>query len=145
MACHNALFAGEKSSHFYFGNFYPFSDGILATLLMAEIISKNNKLSMMVDKIESYPTLNMYIDCKTHSKKKVVMKKLEKKFFEEYENIDTLDGLKIWLNEIEWVIIRSSNTMPSINLSIEAKNKDRLLKLKKYFSKIIEEQISINY
>jgi phosphomannomutase len=72
------------------------------------------------------------------------MKKLEKKIFEEYENIDTLDGLKIWINKIEWVLIRPSNTMPSINLSVEAKNKDRVLKLKENFSKIIEKQISIN-
>ena len=36
-------FGVETSSHFYFNKYYPFSDGLLAAVLMAGIIKKSNK------------------------------------------------------------------------------------------------------
>jgi len=67
----SALFGFEQSAHFYFNTFYPFSDGILAALKMAEIISSSDKkLSEMVDEIELNPTEKMYVNVGTHEKKK---------------------------------------------------------------------------
>jgi len=138
----NGLFAGELSSHFYFGNFYPFSDGILATLLLAKILSsKKNKLHNIMNTIKIYPTRKIYIDCGDHEKKNEVMKELEQELMKKYDNINTLDGLKLSINKVEWVLIRPSNTTPAINLAIEARDNERLQQLQERFTRIIQNKL----
>jgi phosphomannomutase/phosphoglucomutase len=134
-----ALFAGEQSSHFYFNQFYPFSDGILAILYLAKVLTESDeKLSKIVDRIKLYPIEKIYINVRTDENKKEIMKKLKKKY---HDAKKMMDGIKIKLNNIEWVLIRPSQTMPEINLCIEAKNKTRLRELKEKYSKIIRKEI----
>jgi phosphomannomutase len=52
-----------------------------------------------------------------------------------------MDGIKIKLSSVEWVIIRASQTNPEINLIIEAKTKTRLKELNQKYMKIIKRQI----
>lgn len=136
-----ALFAGEQSSHFYFNNFYPFSDGILATLYLAKILNENRKkLSQLVDEIKLHPTEKLYIDAKTDEIKKRVMEEVRKEF---PRVIDVMDGIKIKLNDIEWILIRESQTLPEINLCIEAMNEKRLKELVEKYSKIIKMKVKV--
>jgi phosphomannomutase/phosphoglucomutase len=134
-----ALFGGEESSHFYFNQFYPFSDGILAILFLAKVLADSDeKLSKIVDRIKVYPIEKIYINVRTDEAKKKIMKKLKKKY---HEAKKMMDGIKIKLNKVEWVMIRPSQTMPEINLCIEAKNKTRLKDLREKYSKIIRKEI----
>ncbi|MGC8812041.1 MAG: hypothetical protein ACP5O8_00420, partial [Candidatus Aenigmatarchaeota archaeon] len=134
-----AIFAGEQSSHFYFNEFYPFSDGILATLLMAKILNKSKKkLSHFVDRIKLNPTEKLYINAENDEKKIKVIERLKLEF---QNSLNLMDGIKIELDEEEWVLIRSSQTMPEINLCIEAKNEKRLKELVEKYSNIIKEKI----
>jgi phosphomannomutase/phosphoglucomutase len=135
-----AIFAGEQSSHFYFSEFYPFSDGILATLFLTKILNKRKKkLSKIVDEIELNPVEKLYIDAKSDEKKLKVIEKIRREF---PEALDLMDGIRIQLNETEWVLIRASQTLPEINLCIEAKNEKRLKELIEKYTKIIKEKIS---
>jgi phosphomannomutase/phosphoglucomutase len=134
-----ALFAGEQSSHFYFNEFYPFSDGILAILYLAKLLSKKGeKLSKIVNRIKMYPIEKIYINVRTDDNKKKVMKKIKKKY---HDAKKMMDGIKIQLNKTEWVLIRASQTLPEINLCVEAKTKTRLRDLIQKYSKIIRKEI----
>ena len=134
-----ALFAGEQSSHFYFNQFYPFSDGILAILYLAKILSeKGEKLSKIVDKIKLHPIEKIYINVRTDENKIKIIEKLKEKY---PDALDMMDGIKIKLNDIEWVLIRASQTNPEINLCIEAKDENRLKELISKYSKIIRKEI----
>jgi len=134
-----AIFGGEQSSHFYFNIFYPFSDGILSTLYLIKILNKDKKsLEELASQFKFYSIAKLYIDAKTDEIKIKTVEKIRKKY---PNSIDISDGFKIPLNEIEWVLIRSSQTLPEVNLCIEAKNKRRLRKLVKKYSGIIEEKI----
>jgi len=136
----NALFGLELSSHFSFNTFYPFSDGILAALKMAEILSKSSeKFSEMADKIKINPTEKFYLKCKDHTHKEKVMQEIRKIF---PEGKDCGDGIKILLNDEEWVLIRISQTNPEINICIEAKNEKRLKELVDRYTSIVEEKIN---
>ena len=135
-----AIYGGEQSSHYYFGEIYPFSDGILATLMLSAILSRENiKLSTLVDSLKINPTNNIYIKFNNHNKKNKVMNIIKDIFLKEYINVDTTDGIKLYLNDIEWVLVRASNTMPAINLSIEAKNINNLKKIQNKYEKIIKD------
>jgi phosphomannomutase/phosphoglucomutase len=134
-----ALFAGEQSSHFYFNQFYPFSDGILSTLYLAKMLNENGKkLSQLINKIKLHPTEKIYINAKTDRNKDKAMEKIRKEF---PDAIHVIDGIKIFLNSIEWVLIRESRTLPEINLCIEARNKKRLKEIREKYSKIIKAKI----
>jgi phosphomannomutase/phosphoglucomutase len=135
-----ALFAGEQSSHFYFNYIYPFSDGILATAYLAKIISeKEEKLSEIVKKIKLHPTEKIYISVGNDEKKIKIIEKLKEEI---PEAIDIMDGIKIELNEIEWVLIRASQTLPEINICAEGKNEERLKKIIGKYTKIVKKKMS---
>lgn len=136
---HNALFAVEQSSHFYFNQFYPFSDGFLSALRMAEILSRTGKkLSELSAEIEQNPTEKVYINAGTNEKKNKVIEYLHQKY---PESIDAVDGFKIMLNDTEWVLIRISQNLPEINLAIEAKDEARLKELHSEYEKVIQDAI----
>jgi phosphomannomutase/phosphoglucomutase len=130
-----ALFAGEQSSHFYFNEFYPFSDGILSAMYLAKILTESEeRLSKMVDRIKLNPIEKIYINVSTDDNKNKIVKALKKK----HPNAESMmDGIKIKLGGEEWVIIRASQTNPEINLIVEAKTKTRLKELIEKYSKII--------
>jgi phosphomannomutase len=135
----NALFAAEESSHFYFNQFYPFSDGILATVYLAKILSeKEEKFSEIVNKIRLHPTEKIYINVVNDVNKIKIVEKLREDF---PEAIDIMDGIKIELNRIEWVLIRASQTLPEINICAEGKDKKRLREIVEKYRKIVEEKL----
>lgn len=136
----NGLFAVEQSSHFYFNTFYPFSDGFLSALRMAEILSKSDKtFSETAEEIGQNPTEKIYINAGTHEIKNKAVEYLKTQY---PDNIDAVDGFKIMLNDTEWVLIRISQNLPEVNLAVEAIDKQRLKELMAEYTKIINDAIA---
>jgi len=134
-----ALFSGEQSSHFYFSYLYPFSDGVLATLYLAKILSEEGrKLSQMVDETKLHPVDKLYINVGTDENKIRIIEEIKKRF---PKSLDIMDGIKVELNDIEWVLLRASQTNPEINLCVEAKDEKRLKELIKEYSNIINQLV----
>ncbi|MDD5054407.1 MAG: hypothetical protein PHT91_02560 [Candidatus Nanoarchaeia archaeon] len=118
-----AMFAGEVSCHFYFNDFYSFSDGILACAKMAQILSNGNKkLSELSDELPEYFIRHSKYSCNNHEKKLEIFEILKKELMKKFDANDC-DGLKFFLNETDWVLIRPSNTEPLIRLTVEASSK----------------------
>jgi phosphomannomutase len=135
-----AIFAGEDSSHFWFGEFYPFSDGLLSTLELCRIIKERDKgFDELIREIRFKPVEKIYFDAKTDEKKERVVEILRKKY---PGSIDIRDGFKIRMNDIEWVIVRGSQTLPEINLCVEAKTKSSMKRITKRYSEEIKKLIS---
>lgn len=133
-----AMFASEVSSHFYFNDFYPFSDGILACAKLARILSaKKKKFSQLMDELPKYPIKHDKFSAQSHEQKFKAFKKLKKELKKDYE-INTIDGVKFFLNKTDWVLIRPSNTEPVIRLTVEASKKDELEEYYNNFSKKIK-------
>ncbi len=139
---HRAVFGGEMSSHFWFEH-YPFSDGFIAGLKMAELLSRTSKkLSQLVDEVKFAPMLKEYLNCGTHEKKEKVKDALVSRYQKEHINATlTRDGIKFFLNELEWILIRKSNNLPEVCLVIEARDKKRLDELHNKYRKVIDETI----
>ena len=134
-----AIFGGEQSSHFFFNIFYPFSDGILSTLYLIKILNKNKKsLEEFVKQFKFNPIAKLYINAKTDEAKVRVIEEIRRKY---RNSIDVGDGFKVFLNKGEWVLIRASQTLPEINLCIQAKNRRRLKGLVEKYSRIIKKKI----
>jgi len=125
----NALFGGEKSSHFYFSECYGVDDAVFASLRMAEILSKSSeKLSEIVDSLPKYPSIyEKNFECPDNLKF-VVIEKLRSRFKDYGLTILEMDGVKL-LDEDGWVLLRPSNTEPIIRISAEARTEEKLKEL----------------
>ena len=143
---HNAAIAIEISAHFFAPGLteFIFDDPIIFSLKLAEFISKSSKtLADYSKEIPSYPYEELKFKC-LDSIKFDVNKDLEETFTQMGYKVETIDGVKIWLDD-GWVLLRPSNTQPVIRMFVEATDKVRLEKIKEefkgYFDKSVEKFI----
>ena len=134
----NALFGGEKSSHFYFSECYGVDDAVFASLRMAEILSKSSeKLSEIVDSLPKYPSIyEKNFECPDNLKFAAI-EKLRARFKDYGLTILDMDGVKV-LDKDGWVLLRPSNTEPIIRVSAEAKTEKKLEELYEFARKELE-------
>jgi len=130
----------ESSGHLILPEYFPFDDALVVPLKIAEILDNAGKtLGELLEEVPIYPTRKEEIECADQIKFDVV-NKLKNVFKTEFKNTNTLDGIRINLDE-GWVLIRPSNTSPIIRLTVEADNEDVLNQLATEFKKRTEEII----
>jgi len=133
---HNAIFGIEKSGHICVPKFFWFDDAVINSMYMIEIVSKmNKKISEVLEEMPTELFERIEIDCSDDIKFEVV-DKIKEEATEYYENINTIDGVRIDFPD-SWALIRASNTSPKLRLSIEAKDKKRLDELKRDMMNLI--------
>lgn len=123
------LFGGELAGHYYFKDFYYSDSGILACLLILQVISKFKtqgiSLSELIGEINNYHSsgeINFEI-----KDKKAAMEAVKSHFTEQNppDSVMDFDGYR--LNYPDWWFnIRPSNTEPYLRVILESKNKEIL-------------------
>lgn len=123
MRDNNAVFAGELSGHYYFRANYYTESSSMATLCLANILSKSAKpLSELIKPIRRYCAsgeINFKVDNSA-----AVIERLRRKYSD--GKVLNLDGLSVEYKDW-WFNIRSSNTEPLVRLNLEART-DALMK-----------------
>lgn len=134
-----AVMGGEKSNHLYFGELEGDDDAIYAALKMATLLHRTKtSLSKHVDEIPKYPTTPILVyDC-PDEKKFAVIEKISERLSQMGFKTNNLDGVKAY-GEEGWILIRASNTMPQIKMSIEAKKAESLNMLRQLGERLIRE------
>jgi phosphomannomutase/phosphoglucomutase len=136
------MMAGEVSSHFYLNDFYPFSDGILACAKIAEILSQSKKSFFeLLELLPNYFIRHSKYSCPSHEKKFQAFGRIKKELSREYR-VNDCDGIKFFLNQTDWVLIRPSNTEPLIRLTVEASKQKELDDLFGRFEVLIKKFIN---
>jgi phosphomannomutase len=134
---HKAVIGVEESGHICVPKFFWFDDAIINSMYMAEIVSKmGQKLSEAVKELPSRLFERIEIKCSDETKFQAI-NKIKEKVLVTYQNVDTIDGVKIIFPD-SWALIRASNTSPILRLSIEARDQKRLDELKKEMTKLIK-------
>lgn len=123
---HDAVFAGELSGHYYFkANFYAESSA-LATIAMANIISRSGKpLSELIRPIQRYEAsgeINSKLSSKDDADRVIRMLKDQ---YGKRGRVFELDGLSVEFDDW-WFNVRCSNTEPLIRLNTEAKTAEAM-------------------
>lgn len=109
----------ESSGHLILPEYFLFDDALVIPLKIAEILDTMKKrLHDLVTEIPIYPLRKEVLDVEEQFKFKV-MDQLQQNMKKEFDQVDTMDGVKVTL-EHGWVLIRSSNTGPKIRLTVEA-------------------------
>ena len=128
----DGIFGGELAGHYYFRDFYYSDSGLLACLLVLNIISdmkdRGVPVSQLISRISTYANsgeINFRIEKKTEAMQAVKdhFNKAEKpqKFYD-------FDGYRIEFHDW-WFNIRPSNTEPFLRFIAEAKDKEKLQKV----------------
>jgi phosphomannomutase len=120
MAETGAVFAGEHSGHYYFRDNFRADSGLIAALIVLEIISMQDEpLSKVVEPFKKY-----FDSGEINSRVEDIPGKLEQ-IIQAYADarIDRKDGLSVEYSDW-WFNVRPSNTEPLLRLNLEAASQD---------------------
>ncbi|OGC24145.1 hypothetical protein A2291_00245 [candidate division WOR-1 bacterium RIFOXYB2_FULL_42_35] len=132
------IIGGEESGGLSIRGHIPEKDGILADLLVVEMIAKYKKpLSVIWQELIGRvgAVYNDKINLKlTDETKKKLMDKLNDQTPKDFAgvkvlNVNKLDGVKLTLAEGSWVLARPSGTEPLVRIYAESDKKDKLASL----------------
>ena len=115
MAETGAVFGGEHSGHYYFADNFRADSGMLAMLVILQVISEDGRpLSTIRKEVEPYfasGEINLHVP-----DQKAAMDRVAQNFKD--AEADDLDGLTIsWPDR--WFNLRASNTKPVLRLNVE--------------------------
>ena len=136
----DGVYGGELAGHYYFRDFYYSDSGLLASILITNIISdfvkKGYKVSEIIARIKKYENsgeINYNINRKLDAMIAVI-----DFFFNEQKPIAFYDFDGYRLDFVDWWFnIRPSNTEPYLRLIVEAENKGLLENKLNIIDKII--------
>ncbi len=116
-----AIFGGEHSGHFYFRDNWFADSGMIALLILLELVSiENRPLSEIIKPLDRW-VRSGEINSTVHDVKGK-LQELEDKFAQGAKAVDHLDGLTVDYGNW-WFNVRPSNTEPLLRLNVEAKNR----------------------
>lgn len=129
-----ATFGGELSGHYYFRDNYHSDSGMIAFLMVLEILSaKRVPFSNIVSPLKRYCStgeINFEVEDKDAKIAEIA------KIFSNGK-VDHVDGLTVEYNDW-WFNVRKSNTEPLLRLNVEGKTQELLEKGKRTLINIIQ-------
>ncbi len=118
----DALVGYEENGGFMFGNHNHVRDGAMTLALMLDLLSKSQlDLSQNIKNLPPSFTTKTKIECSLE-KSKIVISELLK----EFPDSNTSDGIKIQVDQDNWVMIRPSGTEPIIRIYGESNSQQNL-------------------
>ena len=134
MADTGAIFGGEHSGHFYFGDFWRADSGMLAALFaLSELAASPLPLSELLAPYNRYVAsgeINTKVENTGES-----LEFIKASFAQDYP-IDDLDGYTVtgpdW-----WFNVRGSNTEPLLRLNVEAHSLEQMQRVRDQVLKLI--------
>jgi len=122
MVTANALVGYEENGGFMFGKHNHVRDGAMTMALMLDLLSKSeSNLSENTGKLPPSFTTKTKIECSKTESKTVIDQLLK-----EFPDSDTTDGIKIQVDNDNWVMIRPSGTEPIIRIYGESNSPQNL-------------------
>ena len=114
----NADAGGEGSSAgFIMPKFNMCRDGILASAIISSL--NEDLYNECIEIASGYSTIRSKVHIESNFQE-VVIDKFEKKYKEKSYQIIKMDGTKVLIDDLSWVLIRSSNTEHAVRISVES-------------------------
>ena len=139
----DAAFGGEPSGTWLHPDFCMCPDGILSGLRMAEIVSRDGKLSELLETIPQYPNIREKITCSAEAKVKVMenMDELLTDAFDDVREVNSIDGVRLTFEDDSWVLVRPSGTEDYVRITLESRDRERAESIRDTCVKIINENL----
>ncbi|QCS42095.1 phosphoglucosamine mutase [Natrinema versiforme] len=114
----DVVFGGEPSGAWIWPAETRCPDGPLAACKLVELVAERGSLSELVADIEQYPIRRTSIEVEDKTR---VMADVADRVRERYDEIETLDGVRVE-TESGWFLLRASGTQPLIRVTAEARS-----------------------
>jgi phosphomannomutase len=118
----NAIFGGEHSGHFYFRDNWFADSGLIALLILLELISVEDKPLSEILKPLDQGVRSGEINS-TVQDVQGKLQAIEDHFGKDAQSVDKLDGITIDYGDW-WFNVRPSNTEPLLRLNVEANSRE---------------------
>ena len=123
MAAEGALFAGEVTGHYYFQDFNYADSGVIPSLIILEMLSKQGgKMSDMLKPLEAKYFISGEINSRVEDAP-AKMKELAERFSD--GKVEHLDGVSVTYPTWHFNV-RASNTEPLVRLNLEALTREEM-------------------
>ncbi len=120
----NALLGLEENGGFMYARHIAVRDGAMSTALMLEALAvSNNSLSELNGMYRRFYQYKTKFQCSSTESLRVIE---ELRNHASDKRIEDIDGIKIWIDDESWVMVRQSGTEPIMRLYAEASNETRL-------------------
>ncbi|RLE72796.1 MAG: hypothetical protein DRJ37_02005, partial [Thermoprotei archaeon] len=129
-----AVLGVEKSSHFSVPLNPLIEEGILTSIYFIECLAKlGDRISEYIPEVRPIKRLKIPVE---EEIKFEVAERVKEKILERFEDVDTIDGVRVNLDQ-GWFLIRPSNTEPLIRITSEGVNEKETYKLLKIAEDIV--------
>lgn len=125
------LLGGEESGGMGIKGYTPERDGILAGLMLLELIAYEKKsLAQILDSLMQEHGFFYYDRSDLHTEKaKDIVAKLQASTPDKFaskkvEKVETLDGVKLMLEGNSWILFRASGTEPLLRIYVESTSEE---------------------
>jgi phosphomannomutase/phosphoglucomutase len=120
----NALLGLEENGGFMYARHIAVRDGAMSTALMLEALAvSNNSLSELNSMHRRFYQYKTKFQCSSTESLRVIE---ELRNDAKDKRIESIDGIKIWIDDESWVMVRQSGTEPIMRLYAEASDDVRL-------------------
>lgn len=131
------IFAGDEAGNYIFPAFQPAIDGLIAVAMLLEFLAtQNTALSAVVDSLPEYHVAKRQVACPWEIKG-AVMRLLNEEYREPRE--PQIDGVKIWLDGDDWVLILPDPDSPLFRVYAESGSEEQAGRLADSYASVVEE------
>lgn len=132
----NVILAGNGAGNFIFPAFHPTIDGLMTLAKLLEFVAtQHTTLQEVVTELPPFYVAQQRVLCPWDTKGKV-MRLLNQQY--EDRQTDTIDGIKINLNNGEWVLILPDPDRPYFQIVAEGQSVDEATDLAQKYAHIVE-------
>jgi phosphomannomutase len=151
----DVIIAGEESGGFSILGNIPEKDGILANLLILEMLAYEKKpLSHIVSDMKAEAGLSFWNTYENHkleeAQKRHIVAELKRlqvgASFSEgltITQVDHRDGVKLYFGQYDWLVVRPSGTEPMLRLYFEATDEGRLKAIQTAMAKKLVTDVAV--
>ena len=135
----NAVLGLEENGGFMNARLNCVRDGALTTLLVLEMLSSNSGKRQLSREIMDLPNIFQY-KAKFRCESLEVADRVVESCASHGSilRVENLDGVKIWIDEETWVMVRASGTEPLIRMYAESTDKDLLNSKVREYTNVIK-------
>jgi len=133
----NIIMACDGRGNFIFPDFQCTADGLMGLAKLLEFLAtQQTSLSDVIDRIPPYFVAERKVSCVWEAKARVMRLINEK--FETDKDKECLTGVRIVLDEDQWVLIVPDPDQPCFRITTEAESQDKAERLSDQYAQIIE-------
>jgi phosphomannomutase/phosphoglucomutase len=118
----SALVGLEENGGFMYAKHIPVRDGAMSTALMLEALAlRDEPLSSLIGRYKRFYQYKTKFPC-TREQSSSIIDALKGTS----SRVETIDGIKVWVDDESWIMVRQSGTEPIMRLYAESSSEQRL-------------------